>query len=337
MYARSSLIEQPSRKTLENQLAPERTLSICIMMILTALFSTTIVNQAQGLQSSVAVNQQLVTMNIGFELKENLTALPPLNVTLQNPTNITGPVEAAVRRQVPGATLQSLQLQAKTTLLSPATGLWLLQEDYTIVVAGASSNTGAMIKTNLSFLSMNASDPMKTGSSELNDIGREYLLQPLKNIPANPTTGYLLNGAVFTNTAIPAINTNNFRLLDFTWIPPIAQWTRTDDTINRTTKWDLNNKTSNIFQGGAPFNLTVGLSKHENTYFPIYQAVLDPSIEVGVSAIAWAQGTFVYFDVPSNADTVMPGIITVSLAILVLTLSVDRRLTRQVIAKRKKK
>jgi hypothetical protein len=305
------------------------------MIILTILTLLTGVNKAAAIHSDVNLSQQSVTVNLALELTENFTTLPPLNISLQNPPEISKPIEAAIQKRVLGASLQFLQLQAKTSVLNPGTSQ--LRENYTITVRGASSNTGGMISTNLAFLSMNMSDSITIGGAELNSIGSTYLLQPLKNIPGNPTTAYFFNGAAFRNTVIPGVNTNKFRLLDFTWIPAVADWSRTDDILNQASRWDLNSQTNNLFQGGAPFNLTVGLTKHEATYLPVYEAVFDPSLDVTVPTVAWAQGNIAYFDLPTPFENIAPAILMGLLAIAVLSYVLDRRLTGRVIPKRKKR
>lgn len=298
------------------------------------------VSPVRGFRSDVTLDQQSVTMTIRLELTENLTALPLVNVTLQNPANIMETMGNAIRRQVSSATLQTLQLQVRTVLLKPTSQSitaqsWLLQENYTMRIVGSSSSTGEMVSTNVAFLSMNMSDPIMAPSQngtlvELNQIGGTYLLQPLKTIPRNPTTAYFFNGAQFSNTQIPGINTEKFRLMDLTWVPPISSWNQTANLLGQTTRWDLNNQTaSSLFQQGAPFNLTIGLAKRETTYTPIYQAILDPSLELRVQATSWAAGTTVYFDLPTWIDTVMAVIVIVTFASAIVTALVDRRLSRR--------
>jgi len=309
---------------------------------LTTLISINSVGPVHGFRSDITLDQESVTMNIGLQLTENITSLPLVDITLQNPANITGLVGNAIKRQVPTATLQSLQLEAKTSLLNSTTKLWLLQENYTMKIVGANSNTGAMISTNVAFLSMNMSDQIIVRSengtlAEINQIGRTYLLQPLKTFPANPTTAYFFNGAQFSNTALPGINTDRFRFLDLTWVPPISQWNRTNNVLGQTTKWDLNGQTSaTLFQEGAPFNLTIGLAKREATYTPIYQAIFDPSLELRVQAASWALGTTVYFNLPTWIETLMPLIVIISLALAIITTFSDRRLSKRVQSRKRK-
>jgi hypothetical protein len=259
-----------------------------------------------------------------------------LNVALSNSTTLVSPVQTAIQKKVPSALVSFLELRAKTTLLNPSQNLWLLQENYTMIVAGANMNTGSRVASNLSFLSMNVSDSIYISNVELNTVGSYYLLQALKTIPATPFTGYFLDGATFRNSVIPGINTQNFRFLDFTWIPPVSQWSRQGDILKQSTKWDLNPSTSNLFQEGFPYNLTVGLAKRESTYTPVLVAIFDPSLEISVSANAWVSGTTVYFNLPSPLEAVMAIIVTSTLTIAMITFVFDRRITQRADKRRKR-
>jgi hypothetical protein len=276
-------------------------------------------------------------MNMQLKLTENFTDLPQLNVSLTNATALVSLVQTAVQRKVPSASIHLVQLQANTTLLNQSQHLWLLQENYTIVIAGAIVTGGSRVSSDLAFLSMNASDPINISNVELNTVGAYYLLGPLKNLPGTISTGYFFDGETFRSTVIPGINTQKFRLLDFTWVPSISHWNRQDDILKQSTQWDLSPSTTNLFQGGFPFNLTVGLTRRENTYLPIYEAVFDPSLQVTVSSNAWADGTTIYFDLPSPLTALMTAITVSILAIALVGFVMDRRITRSVWSKRKKK
>jgi hypothetical protein len=306
-----------------------------MLIVITLLPS--MVLPAMGATNVVTVDQKYVTMNMRLQLIENFTTLPLLNVTLNNSASLVNPVQTAIQKKVPTASINLLQLRAKTTLLNPSQNLWLLQENYTMVIAGANMNTGSRVASNLSFLSMNVSDSIYVSNFELNTVGSYFLLQALKTIPATPFTGYFLDGATFRNSVIPGINTQNFRFLDFTWIPPVSQWSRQGDILKQSTRWDLNPSTSNLFQEGFPYNLTVGLAKRENTYTPVLVAIFDPSLEISVSANAWVSGTTLYFSLPSPLEAVMAIIVTSALMIAVIAFLFDRRITQRVDSKRRKR
>jgi hypothetical protein len=306
-------------------------------MILTVLLSLPIPNQVRGLTSKIIVGQNYVTMNIQLKLTENFTDLPQLNVNLTNATALISPVQTALQRKVPSASIHLLQLQANTTLLNQSQHLWLLQENYTIVIAGAIMTTGSRVSSDLAFLSMNESDSINISNVELNTVGAYYLLGPLKNLPATTSTGFFFDGETFRSTVIPGLNTQKFRFLDLTWVPSISTWSRQDDILKQSTQWDLSPSTTNLFQGGFPFNLTVGLTRRENTYLPIYEAIFDPSLRVIVSSNAWADGTTIYFDLPSPLTTLMATITASTLAVALVGFVVDRRLTGPVGTRRKKR
>ena len=314
-----------------------RSSTICVLLILTVLLSLPISNQVRGLTSKIIVGQKYVTMNMQMKLTENFTDLTQLNVSLTNATALVNPVQTALQRKVPSASIHLLQLQADTTLLNQSQHLWLLKENYTIVIAGAIMTAGSRISSDLAFLSMNVSDSINISNVELNTVGAYYLLGPLNSLPVTTSTGFFFDGETFRSTVIPGINTQKFKFLDFTWVPSISHWSRQDDILKQSTQWDLSPSTTNLFQGGFPFNLTVGLVKRENTYLPIYEAVFDPSLEVTVSSNAWADGTTIYFDLPSTLTALMAAITASTVTVALVGFVIDRRLTRPALPKRKKR
>jgi hypothetical protein len=284
-------------------------------------------------------------VNLRLELRENLTTLsqayalsPAYAVVGQSNSsavtgNVTLPIQASIQRLVPTARIDSLKLTAR--IANTSKQMWLIQENYTIMLSGVSKSSGGMISTDLGFLSMNVSDSMRLGSSEFNTLGMSYLLQTLSAL--SPGTSYFLDGARFLNNVIPRLTTGKFRAFDFSWVPPVSKWTEQTDTLRQSTTWSLNPTNSNIFVGGAPYNLTLGSAFREGKLVPpIYVATFDPSLEVTVPALARAQGTIVQFDIPLVEEVVMPGIIGASLVVAVAGFFVDRRLTRPVRSRKKR-
>src|SRR5207245_7421987 len=124
-----------------------------------------------------------------------------------------------------------------------------------------------------------------------------------------------------------------FRLLDFSWVPPISRWYRQDDLLGQSTTFNLGPTTPLP----GPYNLTVGIFPVENVFLKKWIAVLDPTLQVIVPANAWSQGSTIYFDQPNIAELIMPGTIGVSLGLFALTVLFDRRLTRGAGTFRRKK
>ena len=310
---------------------------VCVLLVLTLLLSIPIPNKANGLTSKITIGQKYVTMSIQLKLIENFTDLPQLSVSLTNATAIVNLVQGALQKKVPSASIHLLQLQANTTLLNQPQHLWLLQENYTIVIAGAILTAGSRVSSDLAFLSMNESDSIDISNVELNTVGANYLLGPLKDLPTTTSTGYFFDGETFRSNVIPGLNTQKFSLLDLTWVPSISRWSRQGDILKQSTQWDLSPNTTDLFQGGFPFNLTIGLTRRENTYLPIYEAVLDPSFRVTVSSNAWADGTMIHFDLPSPLTTLMATLTATTLILALVGFVADRRLTRSVGTRQKRR
>jgi hypothetical protein len=315
------------------------------LLIITICATLPLAAEVGGVSVGVVLDQNSVAVNLRLELRENLTNLSPayalspayVVVGQSNASAVTGnvtlPLQASIQRLVPTARIDLLQLTAR--IANTSKQMWLIQENFTIMLSGVSTNSGGMISTDLGFLSMNVSDSMRLGHEEFNTLGVSYLLQTLSAL--SPGTSYFVDGARFLNNVIPRLTTGKFRALDFSWVPPVSKWTEQADTLRQSTTWKLNPTNSNIFAGGAPYNLTLGSAFREGILVPpIYVATLDPALEVTVPAIARAQGTVVQFDIPLVAEVAMPIIIGASLVAAVAGFFVDRRLTRPVRSRRKR-
>src|SRR6267143_510107 len=319
---------------------PGRCAAYAILMLV-ILLPVGLVAQARAVTSTVNVTQNILTINLRLDMKENITeslgvGLPTINVNSLNQTDSTqaaANITQAIQNVGSGVSA-SVTMSARSALLDNSTGMWLLEENYTILVTGAVTTNGALSTVDLSLLSMNVSNPITIGGSQLNTVGRAYLLKPL-DLLRKGGTGYFVDGSQYTNTVVPDQVTSRFSLLDFSWVPPISQWDRQDDLLKQSTTFNLGPATP--LRAGGLFNLTVGTFPVENVFLKKWTAVLDPSFQVTIPANAWSQGTNVYFDQPHIAELIMPVTIGVSLLILVLALLFDRRLTIGVVPSRRKK
>lgn len=297
-----------------------------------------IMPESRGASVGVVLAPDSITMNLHLELKENLTLLPTLNIYIDesNSTQLIKPIEAAMQRLVPSAQVSSsnFRLHARTVLLNATLKMWLLQENYTLVVLGATKNSGGNVRSSLSFLSMNVSDSIRSANVELNTVGVQYLLQPLKGQPVSQTS-YFLNGATFLNPVIPGNATLRFNLLDFTWVPPIYQWNHRDDPFVASSRWSYD--PASISPPKIPYNLTLGVyPTPENTFRQVYTALFNPSLQLEAPARAWTEGNLVSFDLTTPADKIMPIIILASLGTGVASFVLEWKITRRGIQRKRK-
>jgi hypothetical protein len=273
--------------------------------------------------ANVDVNRDSVTVKLGLNLLENLTSLPALSAVLDssNSSQLAQSMTLSMQKLVPGVTVSALTMSATTTLVDATQKLWLLQENYAFTVQGANTNLGSSIKADLAFLSMNDLDPFKLGTVEINNVGSSYLLQPLVNLPTNPNSRFFVNGREFLNKVNPDLVTGKFSLLDLSWIPPLSGWTQQTGPLDSSTVYTV--------RPDPPYNLTIGLFSIENVFFPIYLAIVDPSLTLTVAAgNAVVQGTKLSFDLPAALEIITPILIIGLLATLAATLLLDRRLTK---------
>jgi len=285
---------------------------------------------ARAATIGVSISQNSITLSMELRLVENLTNLPTANIVLlpSNSTALLTPIQTAIDRLVPGATVNGLNGRVESRQGNATLQSWILDENFSFTVSGASDNLGGAVKSNLSLVSMNVSDPIRLDGLEMNALGGAYLLGGLEGLPTTTTTAWFDNDAQFSNSLITANSTAGFHLLDFTWVSHLQFWNHEYTTFDPSV-WTLTPR--------SPFNITVGIRQVENTYTPIYQAVYVSSIELTAPPSAWSEGDTVWFNISTPAELAMPIILGSSLVILAGAMIVDRRLTRPLRIGRKKK
>lgn len=294
-------------------------------LLLTIILLVPVIS-ARGAPIDVTVTSDKTTLHLNLALNENLTSLPVASIYVDssNASMLEKPIAQAVQKLVPTATISNLTLRARTFNSS---GTWLQEENYTLVITGINTDTGGVIRSEVGFLSMSILDSITEGGLELNTVGVTYLLPPLR--AQENRTVYYINDHQTLNSVIPVQTTISFRMLDFSWIPPIFAWTRQDDLLTQLTVWTFN-------LGGPRFNLTYGTPTPEGTLLKTFTAVYNPSFQLTVPANAWSDGTVVSFDLPTPAELLMPLIAALSLLGLVTATILDRHLTRTAKSKRRR-
>ncbi len=301
---------------------------IMVVLILLAIFPSSLIQSSRARPIEIAVAQSSVTMNMNLVLQENLTSLPSINIflTAANSSTVLQPITTAIDKLVPVASVASLELRAKT---SNSSAMWLLEENYSITVKGASMNLGSSIRANIGFIAMNVSQSLMVSNQELNAVGSAYLLAPL-NAQDPKTTIYYIDGHQTLSSTIPAQTTTTFWLLDLTWVQPVSTWTKSEDVVKQSTIWSLDPP--------APrYNLTYGTRSPEGPLIRVYTALYNPTFSVSVPANAWADGSSIAFDLPTPVEIAMPAIAAVSLLALVVGSVLNRRLTSVLRARKKKR
>jgi hypothetical protein len=297
---------------------------IIIVMLALILVPASMIELANGEAVSVVIAQDSVSVNMNLVLQENLTAFPVLDVhiDLTNSTAVVQsfvlPMNTEIQRLVPSARLSGFELRAKSSNL---TGIWRLEENYSIIVTGANLNSGSSIRSNLEFIAMNLRQSFQVGTTELNAIGPVFLLPALQaKALAYSNLQYYIDGSNPKNAVIPEQTTKEFWLLDFAWVSPVSTWTLNSDVLGRATSWTLDPPNSR-------YNLTLGLPSPEGAFLGKYIAIYSPSLMITVPANSWASGNTVYFDLPNPSEVIMPVIAVTSLIIGIGTFFVDRKLT----------
>jgi hypothetical protein len=278
---------------------------------------------------NIALDQSGVTLSMNLQLLTNMTSLPQaqLQLPVSNASQVIQPLQTAIQKLVPKAQVQQVSLKAKIGNLTSQ--LSILEENYTVAITGTNTNTGALVNATLAFLSLNSSASIRLGGVELNNVGSEYLLAPIQSYGTTSSKyRFYFDQSIYLNSIIPGQTTQTFNMLDFSWVPKISQWTHQYRPLDSSSKWDY---------VSTPYNLTIGLFTSEGLLFRPVVTYYQCSLELVAPPRAWAKGTSVYFGTPTAADYVLPPIVVAVLATAIGTFVLDRRLTRQTRARKKKR
>jgi hypothetical protein len=303
-----------------------------VSIVLVSLILPAALHSTFAAPVAVTVSQNGAQLKMNLVFTENLTALPQIeaHIDASNSSQITTPIhdalQSAFTKLVPTATIDQLGLSVRT---SNSSGTWRLSENYTIGVKGINTDYGSSIGTDTSFLSFNVTGPVAIDGYEINYAPKAYVLGNLTGTPPSQSTYYYINGHRTLTPTIPELTTVVLHLLDFTWVPLLTDWNENQNIVDQSTTWTYS-------LTGARYNLTLGTPSPEGTLLRAYEAVYNPSIQLTVPAGAWQTGKTVHFDIPSSIESLMPILTLLSLASLITTVVIDRRLQARPVKRRKR-
>ena len=306
---------------------------ILIPLLFAMLLGSSLLAPARGAAITFRVNRDSVSIAMNLDLIENLTtSLPSLDTFLDQSSPVLLPVQRGFQSIIPDARIESFTLHARTAEVNNRTGLWVFQENYTMTVSGVTSNSGGRILANMAFLSSRINESIVVSGIELNNIGKNYLLQGFERFPPDSKTRYFAESSSYTLPLIPQQFTSSFSLLDLSWILPVSNWPGGYQPFDPSTTWDLQPRL-------PPYNVTVGVGlTTEQTYLKQYVAVLNPSLEIISPPRSTVNGTTIAFDIPTLGEAIMPIIIGVSLVAVVATFLLERRISKPIrLARRRKR
>lgn len=266
-------------------------------------------------------------------IHENLTSLPVINAIV-NPSNssntvlqLISPINTTIQNAVPGAKLSNI---AMTVATKNNTGMYTLDENYSMIISGANHNSGSGITSNLSFLSMNVTGPLQINGLELNFVGPAWILPALQTQAAKYSNiKFFIDGSNPTTITIPAQTTKEFSLLDFSWVPPVDQWTQSQNILGKSTSWQYTPPNNQ-------YNLTLALPSPEGIFTNVWTVLYSAAINMTVPANAYASGNSISYDTPTPAETIMPIIVVASLVLAIFAAILDRRIARPIRIKKKR-
>ena len=304
-------------------MVPNRRLLILVPLLFAIVLAPLFVPPARAAYITANVDQNSVSISMNFELFDNLTtSLPLANLVLDQSSSALQPIQNGFQSASPRAHVDQLTLHVHTAEINNATGLWVLQENYTMTVSGVIQNTGGRKIVDLSFLSSRNNQSISVSGLELNNIGQKYIVQGIQRFPPDSKTRYYAGTGGNTLPLIPEQYAQAFSMFDLSWIPPVQQWAGGYRPFDSSTIWNLQ-------PVSARFNVTVGTGlTTEQTFLRRYTAHLNSSAEIIAPPRSATAGSTILFDIPTPAETVMPVIIVVSIATLIVAFVAERRVSK---------
>ena len=298
---------------------------IFIPLLFAILLGPSLLAPASGAVITVTVSRDSVSIQMNFELTENLTtSLPTLDTVVDQSSPVLAPMQSGFQSMVPEARIEQLSLHARTEQIDNRTGLWVFQENYTITLSGVTNNSGGRIAADLAFLSSKNNQSITVSGVELNNVGRSYLVQGYQRFPPDSKTRYFAQTGEYTLPVTPELFTSSFSILDLSWTSHGVDRTGGYQPFNSSTIWNLQPRIT-------PYNVTVELGlTTEQTFLKKYVAYLGSSLEIIAPPSAQADGTTILFDLPTIAETIAPIIIVISLITAIATFLLERRISKPI-------
>ena len=298
---------------------------IFILLLFAILLGPSLLAPASGAVITVTVSRDSVSIQMNFELTENLTtSLPTLDTVVDQSSPVLAPMQSGFQSMVPEARIEQLSLHARTEQIDNRTGLWVFQENYTITLSGVTNNSGGRIAADLAFLSSKNNQSITVSGVELNNVGRSYLVQGYQRFPPDSKTRYFAQTGEYTLPVTPELFTSSFSILDLSWTSHGVDRTGGYQPFNSSTIWNLQPRIT-------PYNVTVGVGlTTEQTFLKKYVAYLGSSVEIIAPPSAQADGTTILFDLPTIAETIAPIIIVISLITAIATFLLERRISKPI-------
>ncbi len=302
-------------------------------MGLVLVLSGSLFVSAHATSVTVSVTNDLVTVRMNLGIHENLTKIPIFNAIV-NPSNSTNivlqlitPINNTIQSTVSGAKLSNIAITVAT---QNNTGVYSLSENYSMTISGANHDTGSSITSNLSFLSMNVTEPMQTNGLELNFVGQAWILPALQAQAARyPNLKFFIDGSNPSTITIPAQTTKEFALLDLNWVPPVSLWNSNQSILAKSTSWQYSPQS-------LQYNLTLGIQSPEGVFTNRWNAIYRSDINMTVAANAYANGNSISFDTSTPAEAIMPLVVVACLALAVFAVVLDRRIAKPFRIKKKR-
>ena len=298
---------------------------IFIPLLFAILLGPSLLAPASGAVITVTVSRDSVSIQMNFELTENLTtSLPTLDTVVDQSSSVLAPMQSGFQSMVPDARIEQLSLHARTAQINNRTGLWVFQENYTITLSGVTNNSGGRIAADLAFLSSRNNQSIAVSGVELNNVGQRYLVQGYQRFPPDSKTRYFAQTGEYTLPLIPEQFTSSFSILDLSWTSHGVDRAGGYQPFNSSTIWNLQPRIT-------PYNVTVGVGlTTEQTFLKKYVAYLSSSVKIIAPPSAQADGTTILFDIPTIAETIAPIIIVISLITAIATILLERRISKPI-------
>ncbi len=275
---------------------------------------------------SITVHPDKVSVAISLLFQENVTALPKFNGTLLgvNSSSASFSFQQALRQRNPAATLDSFELTVKSSANA-------LNDTVIFSVGGVTRGSSQEFQADLGWKSFNVTDEVLLGSHPVNHVGSNYILSQVTaftQIPIRQTAfSFTINGINLPPAfLLPRIA--DLSIMDFSDLSSkLDAWDHVFDFSAMTTSWAMKSVFVLAIRGTS--------FSPEGNLVTFYQGSLIKMVRITAPGLTSDSGDTIFAH-PQFAlsDLIMLFLIVLPVAVLIVSLVFDRRISGTAIRRR---
>jgi len=292
------------------------------------------------------VYSNYVDVSMNIRVFQNLTdiessfSLPSYNGTLtgSNSTSLASAVQTSIQNKTLGAQVNGLRLQFASTGLRGGLSQWF-NVSLQFRLSGVQTSKSGLQYVNMDWKSFNVPQNVTLGGVEVNNIGTAYLASvaaKIADLERSSTSTKLVTYSNIVNyfrvtTGNLVSATERVNLLNFTQLlPAVDTWQKGYDVSTNSQTW--------TFYINRILGLMIQTTSTEPQATPAADGVVY-TIQAVVSAPArsYSQGDTIVAVFNDSSEAIMLAVMTAGLAGLILSIVMERRVSRRIVRRKGKK